>query len=138
MNSNNSKGNKTFKFPDTYVIVAILLIIMAVLTYIVPAGVYDTVTTESGSTMVDAESFHFVDQNATNLQGLLFSFYTGLKNNAAMIFFVMLIGGYMEIALATTSIQRGLRIMISKMAKKALFLIPLVMLFCAIWGATEV
>lgn len=138
MNSNNSKGNKTFKFPDTYVIVAILLIIMAVLTYIVPAGVYDTVTTESGSTMVDAESFHFVDQNATNLQGLLFSFYTGLKNNAAMIFFVMLIGGYMEIALATTSIQRGLRIMISKMAKKALFLIPLVMLFFAILGATGV
>ena len=88
--------------------------------------------------MVDAESFHFVDQNATNLQGLLFSFYTGLKNNAAMIFFVMLIGGYMEIALATTSIQRGLRIMISKMAKKALFLIPLVMLFFAILGATGV
>ena len=54
------------------------------------------------------------------------------------IFFVMLVGGYIEIALETTAIQRGLRILISKMANKALILIPLVMLFFAILGATGV
>lgn len=43
-----------------------------------------------------------------------------------------------EIALETTAIQRGLRILISKMANKALILIPLVMLFFAILGATGV
>ena len=133
-----TEKKKGFKMSDTYVIVFIMLLIVALLTFIIPAGVYDTVTTESGQTMVDAESFHAVDQNPTTIKGLLFAFYTGLKNNASMIFFVMLIGGYMEIALATTSIQRGLRIMISRMKDKAFIMIPLVMIFFAILGATGV
>ena len=132
------KKKKGFALPDTYVIVAILVIFMALMTYVIPAGVFDTVTNESGQTMVDPNSFHFVERTSTSLKDLLFSFYTGLKNNATMIFFVMLVGGYIEIALETTAIQRGLRILISKMANKALILIPLVMLFFAILGATGV
>lgn len=132
------KKKKGFALPDTYVIVAILVIFMALMTYVIPAGVFDTVTNESGQTMVDPNSFHFVERTSASLKDLLFSFYTGLKNNATMIFFVMLVGGYIEIALETTDIQRGLRILISKMANKALILIPLVMLFFAILGATGV
>ncbi|MBQ8563068.1 MAG: YfcC family protein [Firmicutes bacterium] len=139
MNKNNLNDKKKgFKLPDTYVIVAILVLFVAVLTYIVPAGVYDTVTTESGRTMVDATTYHEVEKNPVTLQSLLFSFYTGLKNNASMIFFVMLVGGYFEIALATTAIQRGLRIVISKMKEKAFIMIPIVMIFFAILGATGV
>ena len=99
------KKKKGFALPDTYVIVAILVIFMALMTYVIPAGVFDTVTNESGQTMVDPNSFHFVERTSTSLKDLLFSFYTGLKNNATMIFFVMLVGGYIEIALR--SHQRG-------------------------------
>ncbi len=129
---------KGFKMPDTYVIVVIMLLIVAVLTFIIPAGTYDTIETETGQKLIDPESFHSVDQSPTTIKGLLFAFYTGLKNNASMIFFVMLIGGYMEIALATSSIQRGLRIMIAKMKDKAFIMIPIVMIFFAILGATGV
>lgn len=138
MGENLNDKKKGFSLPDTYVIVAILVIFMAILTYIIPAGVYDTITTDSGKTMVDPETFHFVDQTSVGLMDTLFAFYTGLKNNASMIFFVMLVGGYFEIALETTAIQRGLRILISKMADKAFVLIPIVMLFFAILGATGV
>ena len=58
---------------------------------------------------------------------LLFLFYTGLKNNATTIF-VMLVGGYIEIALKRPPFS-GLRILISKMANKALILILPVMPF---------
>lgn len=34
----NTKEKKPFKLPDTYVLVAIMLIVMAALTYIIPAG----------------------------------------------------------------------------------------------------
>lgn len=134
-NLNKKKG---FSLPDTYVIVTILILFVAVLTYIVPSGLYDTITSESGRTLVDADTFHFVEKTHIGLMDILFSFYTGLQNNASMIFFVMLVGGYMEIGLATDSIQKGLRIMISRMASKAIILIPLVMIFFAILGATGV
>lgn len=32
---------KEFKVPETYVLIAMMLIVMAVLTYIIPAGTYD-------------------------------------------------------------------------------------------------
>ncbi len=138
MDKNNLNDKRKFKMPDTYVIVAILIIAVAILTYIIPAGVYDTITTESGQTMVDPTTYHRVDQNPTTIKGLLFAFYDGLKNNASMIFFVMLVGAYFEIALQTTAIQRALRILIGKMKDKAFIMIPIVMIFFAILGATGV
>ena len=54
------KKKKGFKLPDTYVLVAIMLIVMAALTYIVPAGTYDMVTSGGGSQFVPlcAEDAH--------------------------------------------------------------------------------
>ena len=80
------KKKKGFALPDTYVIVAILVIFMALMTYVIPAGVFDTVTNESGQTMVDPNSFHFVERTSTSLKDLLFSFYTGVLINAVVAF----------------------------------------------------
>lgn len=53
------KKKKGFKLPDTYVLVAIMLIVMAALTYIVPAGTYDMVTSEATGKQVVDRSFIF-------------------------------------------------------------------------------
>ena len=134
----NNLNKKKFTMPDTYVIVVFMILFVALLTFIVPAGVYDSVTSETGRTMVDATTYHSVDQNPATIKSVSFAFYTGLKNNASMIFFVMLVGGYFEIALATTAIQRGLRIAISRLKGKAFIMIPVIMTFFALLGATGV
>ncbi len=138
MDKNNNLNKKKFTMPDTYVIVVFMILLMALLTFIIPAGVYDSVTSETGRSMVDATSYHSVDQNPATIKSVSFAFYTGLKNNASMIFFVMLVGGYFEIALATTAIQRGLRIAISRLQGKAFIMIPVIMTFFAFLGATGV
>ena len=138
MDKNNNLNKKKFTMPDTYVIVVFMILLMALLTFIIPAGVYDSVTSETGRSMVDATSYHSVDQNPATIKSVSFAFYTGLKNNASMIFFVMLVGGYFEIALATTAIQRGLRIAISRLQGKAFIMIPVIMSFFAFLGATGV
>lgn len=138
MDKKNNLNKKKFTMPDTYVIVVFMILLMALLTFIIPAGVYDSVTSETGRNMVDATSYHSVDQNPATIKSVSFAFYTGLKNNASMIFFVMLVGGYFEIALATTAIQRGLRIAISRLQGKAFIMIPVIMSFFAFLGATGV
>jgi len=138
MDKKNNLNKKKFTMPDTYVIVVFMILLMALLTFIIPAGVYDSVTSETGRSMVDATSYHSVDQNPATIKSVSFAFYTGLKNNASMIFFVMLVGGYFEIALATTAIQRGLRIAISRLQGKAFIMIPVIMTFFAFLGATGV
>ena len=47
----NSKKKKKFKFPHTYTLIFCILVIVAVMTYIVPAGNYDTIIDpETGAT----------------------------------------------------------------------------------------
>ncbi len=47
------KKRKKFKMPHTYVILATVILIVAVCTYIMPAGEYDRVEVD-GRTVVDA------------------------------------------------------------------------------------
>lgn len=135
----NKKEKKAFKLPDTYVLVAIMLIVMAVLTYIIPSGTYDMVKNEiTGKDVVDATSFHFIDKTPVTLLQFLMAFYTGLNKNYSTIFFVTLIGGYFKIVNETGAITNGLSVAISKLRTKALLAIPVVMLCFAFLGATGV
>ena len=131
------KKKKGFKLPDTYVLVAIMLIVMAALTYIVPAGTYDMVTSEAtGKQVVDPNSFHYVQRTPTTILQFLMAFYTGLNKNYSTIFFVTLIGGYFKIVNETGAITNGLAVAIKRLKDKALIAIPIVMLCFAFLGAT--
>ena len=133
------KKKKGFKLPDTYVLVAIMLIVMAALTYIVPAGTYDMVTSEAtGKQVVDPNSFHYVQRTPTTILQFLMAFYTGLNKNYSTIFFVTLIGGYFKIVNETGAITNGLAVAIKRLKDKALIAIPIVMLCFAFLGATGV
>ena len=46
------------KVPSTYVLVFGILVLCTILTYIIPAGVFDTI---EGSKNIDPNSFHFVE-----------------------------------------------------------------------------
>ncbi len=134
-----SKEKKPFKLPDTYVLVAIMLIVMAALTYIIPAGTYDMVKDEvTGKDLVDATSFHFIERTPTTILQFLMAFYTGLNKNYSTIFFVTLIGGYFKIVNETGAITNGLSVAIKRLKSKALIAIPVVMLSFAFLGATGV
>ncbi|MCI8741324.1 MAG: YfcC family protein [Lachnospiraceae bacterium] len=132
-------AKKEFKLPETYVLIAMMLIVMAILTYIIPAGTYDMYKDEAtGRQLVDATSFHFIDRSPVTPLQLLMAFYTGLNKNYSTIFFVMLVGGYFKIVNETGAITNGLSLAIGKMKDKALFAIPLVMVSFAFLGATGV
>ncbi len=134
-----TKEKKPFKLPDTYVLVAIMLIVMAALTYIIPAGTYDMVKDEvTGKELVDATSFHFIERTPTTFLQFLMAFYSGLNKNYSTIFFVTLIGGYFKIVNETGAITNGLAVAIKRLKSKALVAIPVVMLSFAFLGATGV
>jgi len=135
----DKKQKKPFQLPDTYVLIAIMLIVMAILTYIVPAGTYDMIKDEvTGKELVDATSFHYVERTPVTLLQFLMAFYTGLNKNYSTIFFVMLVGGYFKIVNETGAISNGLSVAINGLKEKALIAIPIVMLCFCFLGATGV
>lgn len=60
----NATKKRKFKVPHTYVILFSVILLMALLTYFIPAGEYDRILDEATDRIVvDPGSYHQVEQN---------------------------------------------------------------------------
>ena len=73
-NTETALAKKKFHLPDTYVIVALVVLLMVVLSWIVPPGAYDYEKIDVNGTMrnvaVDGP-FHYIDPAEATRTGLL-------------------------------------------------------------------
>ncbi|MBQ4505359.1 MAG: C4-dicarboxylate ABC transporter permease, partial [Firmicutes bacterium] len=103
------KQKKGFKMPHTYVILLMVVLIMAVCTYIIPAGQYERVEDpNTGRMVVNPDNFMLVEQNPTKFFDLFKAIPEGMNDAADVIFFIFCTGGAFEIMLATGAIDRGI------------------------------
>ena len=59
------KKKKKIAIPHTYVLLVVIILVCALLTWFIPAGAYDRVVDEAtGRNVVDPASFHFLDDNS--------------------------------------------------------------------------
>lgn len=119
------KKERKIQVPHTCLLIFAIIAVCAILTYIVPAGQYDTVTTESGSEVVDPDSFHYVESNPTTLYEFFNAVPQGMISMASLIFFVFICGGSFGIINETKTLEIG----INKLAR-ALNGKEKVMIFC--------
>ena len=99
---NNSKQSKglgisTKSFIAALAILLVLMCLTYAVTFIVPGGEYDRLTDESGATVIDADSFHYVDGGLPFWKWALSPFLVlgaeGSGTIIAVIAFLLLIGG---------------------------------------------
>lgn len=136
----NKNGNeKKRRFPDTYVLIFAILCLAAILTYIVPAGTYDSVTNEAtGKAVIDPNSFHNVDSNPTTIMQFLTAIPRGLVKGNSMIFLILLVGGFFQVVNDTGALDKALSKLMQKLGKNELLLLPIIMIIMAALGATGV
>ena len=108
MTKETKTPRKKWEVPHTFLLIFIIIALCAVLTYIIPAGQYDMVETESGSSVVDPNSFHYVDSNPTGLYDFFNAVPTGLVSMASLIFFVFICGGSFGIINETKTLEIGI------------------------------
>lgn len=93
----------------------VLVIVVAVLTFFIPAGTYDRVNDEaSGKTIVVPGTFHRVEQNPATPITILLSFDKGIQKAAPIISFLLLIGGALGIIASTGAIESALGQLVKK------------------------
>lgn len=134
MSNGKTKPQKN-KGINAHVLVFTLIIIAAVLTYIIPAGSYDTVEV-NGRSVIDPETFKFTENNPVGLLELFSDIHTGMVNGANTIFFVLIIGGVFGIISATGALDSFIMSFAKKMANREKLIIPVLMLFFSMCGAT--
>lgn len=110
------------------ILLVMIVVIAAIATYIVPAGLYDRVEdAATGRMIVDPNSFHYVDKTPVSFFDTLKSVTLGLQKGSDVIFFLMIIGGMFQVMNATGAISVGVSNIVKKMKGREILMIPVLM-----------
>lgn len=93
------------RMPNTFVLLFAILALIALATWFVPGGKYDTHLV-NGRQLVDPDSFHYVASNPQGLVDLLKSPIRGFVEAAQIIGFVLFVGGAFAVLQKTQAIDR--------------------------------
>lgn len=128
---------KKLKTPNTYFIIFSLIIVVALLTWIIPASEFDTIEM-NGKEIVVADSYHSVEKNPQGLGAILKAPIKGFVDAALIIGFVLIVGGAFGIFQKTEAVDSGIK-SIAKAYNKSKFvrtaLIPIFMTIFSLAGA---
>ena len=153
---------KGIKVPHTYIIIFLVVVFCAALTYIIPLGSYDVheVRYEQNGrmrtrTVLDPQSFRYAIDEATGKPitgnapifgtadfdgkvGILNYVFEGMTSSGAIdiIIFIIIIGGAFGIMFQTGSIENGITTVVNKIKDKDMLLIPVLFILFSLGGAT--
>ncbi|GAA0735919.1 YfcC family protein [Clostridium oceanicum] len=130
------KQKKKFYVPNTYTLIMIFIMIAAIATYIVPAGQYNMIKDpNTGKSMIDASSFSFMERTPVSIGDFLLSIPKGMNAGAAVIFLTFLVGGFFQVVNDTGAIDIAINASVNKLQKKALLVIPIIMVIMSVLGS---
>lgn len=131
------KETKLFEFPHPYVILLCLIIFIAFLSYVVPAGSFDRVLDKAtGKTLVVADSFHYIKQTPVSMGTFLTSIHAGFVDAAYLIFFIFFAYFYIFTVIKTGSMNGAISKLITATKDRVQLVIPVFMIFFGILGTT--
>ncbi len=141
---------RKFTFPTAYTILALLLVVFAVLTFVIPAGRYDT--DKEGAPIPG--TYKAVEPNPQGLSAVVLAPVNGtygiqdeqgnvnVYNSGALYgaidvaFFILMIGGFLGITMKTGAIDAGIAAVVKRLGTKGKYLIPILMIVFAAGGTS--
>lgn len=130
------KEKKKSQVPHSYVILFSMIIIMAILTYVIPAGQFERVETSDGRLVVDPSSYATVESNPATIFDVFKAVPKGLAAAQSIVFFIFIVGGSFNIITQTGAIEAGISKIAVSLKGKEKLLIPLIVFIFSIGGGT--
>ncbi|MCQ9209543.1 YfcC family protein [Granulicatella seriolae] len=132
------KVKKQFKMPSSFTVLFIIIALMALLTWFIPAGQYET--NEAGNLI--AGTYSQVDPNPQGLYEIFMAPVRGmlgtkLTSGAIEVsFFIIMVGGFLGVVTETGALDVGIASVIKNNKGREKRLIPILMLLFALGGTT--
>jgi uncharacterized ion transporter superfamily protein YfcC len=132
------------RFPTAYTILFLLIILVAALTWIIPAGQYDRIMNEEvGREVAVPGTYQTVDPNPQGFVDVMLAPTAGfydpdsyVANAIDVALFVLFLGGFLGVMNATGAIDTGIRSAMRHMKGHEIWMIPILMTLFAIGGTT--
>jgi uncharacterized ion transporter superfamily protein YfcC len=134
-----------FSFPSAYTILFALIVIVAALTWVIPAGQYERVASEAlGKELPVAGTYALTDANPQGFFDVILAPIAGFydpgsytANAIDVALFVLMIGGFIGVVTATGSIDAGIKRAMTRLKGREKWMIPILMGLFALGGTTE-
>lgn len=132
------------RFPTAYTILFALIVLVAALTWIIPAGQYDRVMNEEvGREIAVSGTYQTVDPNPQGFVEVMLAPVAGFydpdsyaANAIDVALFVLLLGGFLGVVNATKAIDTGIQTAMGRMKGREIWMIPILMSLFALGGTT--
>ncbi len=140
----NLEEDLASRFPTAYSILFLLIILVAALTWIIPAGQYERVMNEEiGREVAVPGTFEVVEPNPQGFVEVLMAPTAGFydpdsyaANAIDVALFVLFLGGFLGVVNATGAIDTAIRSAMHKLEGREIWMIPILMLLFALGGTT--
>lgn len=116
---------KRFKMTSAFTVLIIIIAVVAILTWIIPAGKYD-----------DKGVYQTIAQNPQGIYNIIAAPIQGFFDAVDIALFVIVIGGFLGIILKTGAIDGGIGSILKNLKGKEIWMIPILMILFGIGGTT--
>ena len=108
-NMDTLNKKKKFQMPHVFVILFIMMLLVTVLSYIIPSGEFERITTETGATTVNPDNFQFMkNENPIGFMDFFTSVYNGFVEGAVIMGSMMICSGALAILNHSGALEAGI------------------------------
>lgn len=134
-NKPKKKFNLAEDFPNSFVILFFILLLVAVATHFIPAGAFDKIKV-AGKEVAKAGSFHYIESTPVGFMGFFSAIPQGMQAAAQLMFMIFLIGGSIKVFDSTGAIRNALTSLMKVFGKdKGGWVLGSIVVFFALLGA---
>lgn len=126
-----STKQSRLRVPHTFIILTFVVALMAILTHIIPSGMYNRVTNSLGVEVLDSSSFHFIESTPVSALQFLTSIPRGFVEAGWIIAMVFFVGAAFEIVSRIGLIPALVNSLATRFSKRKVLIIPVLILIFA-------
>ncbi len=127
---------KKFRMPTAYTILFSIIVIIAIFTWVVPAGQYDYVDPNASKLEPIPGTYTPAEQNPQGIWEVVCAPVNGFYDAIDIELFVIVIGGFLAVVMKTGAIDAGIGNVVRKLEGREKFMIPILMILFGIGGTT--
>lgn len=129
-------SKKKFQMPTAYSILISIIIAVAALTWMIPAGQYEYVDPTASKPQPIPGTYQVVDSNPQGLWEIINAPISGFADAQDIALFVLVIGGFLGVIMKTGAIDAGIGHIVRKLKGKERLMIPILMIVFSLGGTS--
>ena len=134
---NDKKEKKQIKTIDPIIIILCIVLLAAISTWILPGGSFErAVDPDTGAELVVPGTYTVGEKSPIGFMQFLMSITQGMQAAGSVIFFLLIVGGMIEIIKATGAIDAGIGNLVKVLGNKQMLMIPICIVVFSIISTT--